>query len=88
MTSRDAGAPALLEVTVWEARHRVHPCRFHDEWEEQGHCPKELWRKAGDTGMLCATMPVEYGGAGCDILYSAGTPVHRHARVSQFRTSS
>lgn len=46
---------------------------YHGEWEEQGHCPKELWKKAGDMGMLCPTMPEEYGGAGCDILYSAVT---------------
>ena len=45
----------------------------HDKWEEQGHCPKELWRKAGDNGLLCPTMPEEYGGPGCDILYSAVT---------------
>ena len=48
-------------------------CSHHDKWEEQGHCPKELWRKAGDNGLLCPTMPEEYGGPGCDILYSAGT---------------
>ena len=58
----------------WVPHAHAHAvsCRNHDEWEEQGHCPKDLWRKAGDNGMLCATMPEEYGGAGCDILYSAG----------------
>lgn len=37
---------------------------FHDEWEKQGHCPPELWRKAGENGLLCVTMPEEYGAAG------------------------
>jgi long-chain-acyl-CoA dehydrogenase len=46
---------------------------FHSEWEKQGQIPRDLWRKAGDTGLLCITMPEAYGGAGLDILYSAVT---------------
>jgi len=43
----------------------------HDErWQEQGYVDKELWKKAGANGFLCASMPEEYGGAGADRLYS------------------
>jgi alkylation response protein AidB-like acyl-CoA dehydrogenase len=43
---------------------------FHAQWEEQGYVDRELWRKAGANGYLCATLPEEYGGAGADKLYS------------------
>jgi acyl-CoA dehydrogenase len=43
---------------------------FHDGWEEQGYVDREVWRKAGENGFLCMTMPEEYGGAGADKLYS------------------
>lgn len=43
---------------------------YHEKWEEQQHLDRSLWNKAGDLGMLCATMPEEYGGAGVDRLYS------------------
>jgi acyl-CoA dehydrogenase len=43
----------------------------HDErWQEQGYADREVWRKAGANGFLCASMPEEYGGAGADKLYS------------------
>ena len=43
---------------------------FHDAWEEQGYVDREVWRKAGENGFLCMTMPEAYGGAGADRLYS------------------
>ncbi len=43
----------------------------HDErWQEQGFADKSVWRKAGENGFLCPTMPPEYGGSGADKLYS------------------
>ncbi|MBI5276996.1 MAG: acyl-CoA dehydrogenase family protein [Burkholderiales bacterium] len=42
----------------------------HDAWEEQGYVDREVWRKAGANGYLCATMPEAYGGSGVDKLYS------------------
>ncbi|MBQ0741857.1 MAG: acyl-CoA dehydrogenase family protein [Pseudomonas sp.] len=41
------------------------------EWEKQGIVPKEVWRKAGEMGLLCSTVPEEYGGAGGDYGHSA-----------------
>ena len=43
---------------------------FHADWEDQGYVDRAVWRKAGENGFLCMTMPEEYGGAGADKLYS------------------
>jgi long-chain-acyl-CoA dehydrogenase len=41
-----------------------------ERFEEQQHIDRNLWNKAGELGLLCATMPEEYGGSGVDRLYS------------------
>ena len=41
-----------------------------ERFEDQQHVDRELWNKAGELGLLCATMPEEYGGSGVDRLYS------------------
>lgn len=42
---------------------------FHAQWEKDGIVPRELWLKAGAQGMLCCTVPEEYGGLGLDYLF-------------------
>lgn len=42
----------------------------HAEWERDKRVPREVWRKAGDAGLLCCSLPTKYGGAGADWLYS------------------
>ena len=42
---------------------------FHARWEEDGIVPRDLWLKAGAAGMLCCTIPEEYGGLGADYLF-------------------
>ena len=42
---------------------------FHAQWEEDGIVPRELWLKAGEAGLLCCTVPEEYGGLGLDYLF-------------------
>ena len=42
---------------------------FHAQWEKDGIVPRELWLKAGAAGMLCCTVPEEYGGLGLDYLF-------------------
>jgi alkylation response protein AidB-like acyl-CoA dehydrogenase len=42
---------------------------YHSKWEESGVVPRELWLKAGAAGMLCCTVPEEYGGAAADYLF-------------------
>jgi alkylation response protein AidB-like acyl-CoA dehydrogenase len=43
----------------------------HAAWEEAGIVPREVWRKAGDAGLLLANMPEAYGGAGADFAMTA-----------------
>ena len=41
-----------------------------EKYEEQQHVDRDLWNKAGELGLLCSTMPEQYGGSGVDRLYS------------------
>ena len=43
---------------------------FHAAWEDQGYVDREVWLKAGENGLLCPSMPEQYGGAAADKLYS------------------
>lgn len=42
----------------------------HAAWEEAGVVPREAWLKAAGAGLLCCTIPEEYGGMGGDFLHS------------------
>jgi alkylation response protein AidB-like acyl-CoA dehydrogenase len=42
---------------------------YHAQWEHDGIVPRELWLKAGEAGLLCCTIPEEYGGLGLDYLF-------------------
>jgi acyl-CoA dehydrogenase len=42
----------------------------HAEWEKDGKISREAWLKAGELGLLCASMPEEYGGGGVDRTFS------------------
>lgn len=37
---------------------------FHDQWEKDGQVNREVWRKAGEAGLLCLDVDEAYGGAG------------------------
>ena len=71
----------MIDRTLFSPDHdafRDSFCRFmdkeiaphHEAWEDQGYVDREVWRKAGQNGFLCMTLPEEYGGAGADKLYS------------------
>ncbi len=47
-----------------------HIAPHHRQWEREGIVPREVWRAAGEAGLLCLTMPEEYGGAGGDFGHS------------------
>ena len=47
--------------------HEIAP--HHAAWEESGVVSRELWLKAGAAGMLCCTVPEQYGGIGADYLF-------------------
>lgn len=45
---------------------------YHEQWEEAGIVPREIWRQAGELGFLCMDVPEEYGGGGIkDFRYNA-----------------
>jgi alkylation response protein AidB-like acyl-CoA dehydrogenase len=44
----------------------------HEQWEKDSIVPREIWEKAGATGLLCTDVPPEYGGGGIpDFRYNA-----------------
>jgi acyl-CoA dehydrogenase len=42
-----------------------------ERWLEERQVDRAAWRKAGEAGLLCASMPVEHGGAGGDFRHEA-----------------
>ncbi len=65
----------------WEAEHKMlrdtarrffaEECLPHREaWDEAGTVPRYIWRRAGELGLLCPRLPVEFGGSGGDFLFS------------------
>lgn len=71
----------LIPRTLYSAEHddfRKSFRRFledecvpqNERWEAQQFVDPAAWKRAGELGFLCVTMPEEYGGAGVDRLYS------------------
>ena len=42
-----------------------------DKWHDDHFYPREVWTKAGAAGLLCASMPEDYGGAGGTFAHEA-----------------
>jgi acyl-CoA dehydrogenase len=42
-----------------------------ESWRKQQHVGKEIWRKAGETGLLLTDVAAEYGGVGGDFRHEA-----------------
>ena len=42
-----------------------------DKWEKQEIVDRDAWTKAGEAGILCASMPEQYGGGGGTFAHEA-----------------
>src|SRR5207237_9589041 len=61
-------------VLLEESARRFFAAEFvpHiDKWNEQGIMDRSVWTKAGEAGLLCASIPEEYGGAGGTFAHEA-----------------
>jgi alkylation response protein AidB-like acyl-CoA dehydrogenase len=62
--------PAWSDDDVEAFRELAHAflakeCAPHEQrWAEQQHVDREIWNKAGELGLLCPSIPAEYGGGG------------------------
>ena len=55
----------LEQLTVTTNRFADRDCLPHDErWRAQRHADRDIWTKAGAAGLLCASIPEQYGGGG------------------------
>lgn len=71
-----------IKRTVYESEHEMfrdsfskfldkEAVPFHAQWEKAGQVDRALWRKAGEQGYLCPTVPEAYGGVAVDFRYNA-----------------
>lgn len=70
----------FLPRTLFDAEHhafRDQVRRFlereiapnHAAWESAHMVPREIWKKAGENGLLCCWVPENYGGSGAGLLF-------------------
>lgn len=52
-----------------------------EKFIEQHHVDRDLWNKAGDLGLLCMSIPEEYGGGGGTFAHEA-VLIEEQARVA------
>jgi len=69
---------ALRDVARKFFQREIVP--HHRAWEKAGVAPKEIWRQAGEIGLLCVTLPEEFGAAGAD-RRSAAVLIEEQARL-------
>src|SRR6476620_2237373 len=70
---RPAGMSADIALLEAQARRCIGDefAPHLDRWHEKGMYPREVWTQAGQAGLLCASMPEEYGGSGGSFAHEA-----------------
>lgn len=48
-----------------------HIAPFYEEWEEQGQVSRQMWKEAGNYGLLSPNTPTKYNGLDADFLTNA-----------------
>jgi acyl-CoA dehydrogenase len=90
MNAIDLPRPAWMTedlVLLEEQAQRFIQSEFaphFEKWHEQHMYPREVWTKAGQAGLLCASMPEEYGGAGGSFAHEA--VINRQYSLAGFDT--
>lgn len=54
-----------------------------EEWEQRRSVSREVWAKAGEAGLLCCSIPEEYGGGGRTIARLQPGPHPRQDRPAR-----
>lgn len=64
---KDLDALADLARRFFESECAPHEAR----WADQQHVDRDVWSRAGELGLLCLSIPVEYGGGGGTFTHDA-----------------
>ncbi len=60
----------MVRQTIQEFyKKEIAPNR--EAWEKQGYCSREVWKAAGELGLLNLSLSEKYGGGGLDFSFSA-----------------
>ncbi|MEU4311286.1 acyl-CoA dehydrogenase family protein [Nocardia sp. NPDC024068] len=59
---RDADTAALGDLADKFFAREITP--YREKWEQQHYIDRDLWNKAGELGLLCCSIPEQYGGGG------------------------
>ena len=63
---RDSEELTMFEDSVRGFFAKEAPPEVCAKWRENGIVDREMWTKAGQAGLLCVSMPEEFGGGGGD----------------------
>jgi acyl-CoA dehydrogenase len=79
-----------LELFQATARRFVETeCAPNEErWGRQQHVDREIWNRAGELGLLCPSIPEEYGGGGGTVAHDAILAMEQNRAVSPGMTTN